>query len=495
MTDLGDGSDDLRRRVTRSIGWVVIERWGSRLLQLGVFAVLTRIVAPDMFGVVALAMSVIAVLQVVVDSGFSKALVQMKTLDANDASTAFWTSVTLASLLYAGLFFTAPMLANALGDDSLTSVLRVLGLVLPFGALSQTPVALLERQLQFKILSLRQVFAAVIGSCAAVAVAIGGGGIWALVTQSIATAAVSFVALWASTSWRPKFVYSLASLRRLWPIGLSIMGTELLDALQGNIDKLVVGFAFNVEILGYYYVAQRLGTILMELVTTVISRVSLTTFSRVQEDLPRLNRIFRQMTFAAGVVGVPVFGLSAVFAPQLFPLIFGPGWEPAIPILWGLAGGWALSAVMYFDRPVLLATGHAKSAFGLAFLQNVMGIVLLVALLPFGIAGVVISRWARVIVWPVRLWVMRRTIELPIRLYVSQVLRVVVAFIPPALVVIALQQTGWAHGAWGFLTFALPTGLAALAAYAGLIWWLAGEENRRALRPFASGVIRRLRRR
>lgn len=495
MSDLNDGSDDLRRRVTRSIAWVVFERWGSRLLQLGVFAVLTRIVAPDMFGVVALAMSVVAVLQVIVDSGFSKALVQLKTLDPKDASTAFWTSLALAMVLYGALFFSAPALAGLLGNESLTDVLRVLGLALPLGALSQTPVALLERQLRFKVLSLRQVLAALVGSLAAIAVAIAGGGIWALVTQSIATAAVSFVALWASTSWRPSFVYSLTSLRRLWPIGVSIMGTELLDALQGNVDKLVVGFAFSAEILGYYYVAQRLGTILMELVTTVISRVSLTTFSRVQDDLPRLNRIFRQMTFAAGLVGIPVFGLCAVFAPQLFPHVFGPGWEPAIPILWGLAGGWALSAVMYFDRPVLLATGHAKSAFWLALLQNAVGIALLVLLLPFGIVGVVVSRWARVIVWPARLWVMRRAIELPIRPYVSQVTRVVVAFAPSAAVVIALQQTDWANGPWAFLAFALPTGLVSVFLYTALAWWLAGEENRQALRPVVVDVMRRLRRR
>jgi O-antigen/teichoic acid export membrane protein len=474
---------------------VVIERWGSRLLQLGVFAVLTRLVAPDMFGVVALAMSVIAVLQVVVDSGFSKALVQLKTLDAKDASTAFWTSLALAAALYGGLFLSAPALAGLLGNESLAAVLQVLGLALPLGALSQTPVALLERELQFKILSLRQVFASLVGSLAAIAVAIAGGGIWALVTQAIATAAASFVALWASTAWRPGFVYSFASLKRLWPVGVSIMGTELLDALQGNIDKLVVGFAFSAEVLGYYYVAQRLGTILMELVTTVISRVSLTTFSRVQDDLPRLNRIFRQMTFAAGLIGIPVFGLCAVFAPQLFPLVFGPRWEPAIPILWGLAGGWALSAVMYFDRPVLLATGHAKSAFWLALLQNAAGITLLIALLPFGIVGVVISRWARVIVWPARLWVMRRAIELPIRPYVSQVLRVVAAFAPLAAILIGLQQTDWARGPWAFLAFTLPTGLASLVVYVALTWWLAGEENRASLRPLAIGVIRRLRRR
>ncbi|WP_345752730.1 lipopolysaccharide biosynthesis protein [Microbacterium rhizophilus] len=481
--------------MTRSIGWVFAERWGSRLLQLLVFAVLARLVAPEDFGLISLATSIIAVLRVMVDSGFSKSLIQLKELKPKDASTAFWTSTSLAVVVYAALYLLAPVFALWLDTPALTDVLRVLGLSLPLTALSQTPAAILERTFDFKILSVRQLIAATAGALAAIPVALLGYGVWALVTQTMGVALVSVVVLWATTTWRPKFEFSFESLRRIWPIGLSIMGTELLDAIQGNLDKLVIGAFFNAEILGYYYLAQRLGTILMELVTTVISRVSLTTFARVQDDLPRLNRIFRQMTFAAGVIGVPVFALTAVLAPQIIPLVFGRGWEPSIPILWGLAAGWALAAVMYFDRTVLLARGKAKSAFWLSALQNVVGVILVFALLPLGIVGVVISRWARVFVWPVRLWVMRRAVQLDVGRYLLQIGRAIVAIVPAAGVIGLLQLTDWARGPWAPLTFALPLGVIALASYALLVWWIAGDENRAVLRPLVAGVIRRVRRR
>ncbi|GAA3655906.1 lipopolysaccharide biosynthesis protein [Microbacterium marinilacus] len=495
MTTDGGGPGDLRGNVARSLGWVFAERWGSRLLQLLVFAVLTRLIAAENFGLISLATSIVAVLRVMVDAGFSKSLIQLKELKPKDASTAFWTSMALAAVVYTALYFLAPVFAGWLGTPELTDVLRILGLTLPLSALSQTPAAILERTFDFKILSVRQLIAATAGALAAIPVALLGFGVWALVTQTLGVALVSVVVLWATTTWRPKFEFSLESLRRIWPIGLSIMGTELLDAIQGNMDKLVIGAVFDAEILGYYYVAQRLGTILMELVTTVISRVSLTTFSRVQDDLPRLNRIFRQLTFAAGAIGVPVFALTAVLAPQIVPTVFGPGWEASIPILWGLAGGWALAAVMYFDRTVLLARGKAKSAFWLSALQNVVGVVLIFALLPLGIAGVVISRWARVFVWPVRLWVLRRAVDLDVRRYLLQIGRAVVAIVPAAVAIALLQLTGWAQGPWAPLTFAVPLGILSLASYAALVWRVAGEENRAVLRPLVGGVIRRLRRR
>lgn len=484
---------NLRRDVARSIGWVIAERWGSRLLQLLVFALLTRLIAPEDFGLISLATAVIAVLRVVVDSGFAKSLIQLKTLQPKDASTAFWTSMALALVIYAALYLSAPLIARALDAPDLVDVLRVLGLSLPLGAMSQTPAAILEREFAFKILSVRQLVAATVGALAAIPVALLGGGVWALVTQTMALAVVSVVVLWATTTWRPRFEYSLESLRRIWPVGLSIMATDLLDAVQGNIDKIVIGIVFDAEVLGYYYVAQRLGTLLMELVTTVISRVSLTTFSRVQDDLPRLNRIFRQMTFAASVIGVPAFALTALFAPQLVPFVFGAGWEPSIPILWGLAAGWALAAVMYFDRTVLLARGQAKSAFWLSALQNVVGVVLLFALLPLGIVGVVISRWARVFVWPVRLWVMKRAIGLRVGRYLWEIGRVIVAMAPAGLLVGLLQTTAWAQGEWAMLTFTLPMAIVAAGVYIALVWLLAGEENRAALRPTIAAVGSRLR--
>lgn len=483
-----DSDDSLHSKVTRSIGWVVLERWGSRFLQLGVMAVLTRLVGPDAFGLIALAVSVVAVLQVVVDAGFSKALIQLRTVGAKDSSTAFWTSLALSIVIYVGLFFSAPLLSSWLGHEDLTAVLRVMGASLVVAAFSQTPAALLERSFEFKTLSIRQVIAAVAGAAFALPVAFLGGDVWALVVQTVGTTVVACIVLWATVEWRPRFEYSIASLRKITPIGLSVLATELMDSVQSNIDKIVIGFVFAPDVLGYYYIAQRVGIILTELVTTVISRVSLTTFSRVQDDLPRLNRIFRQMTFVAAAVGLPIFALVAVFAPQIIPAVFGSGWEQAIPILWGLAGGWGIGAVMYFDRTILLARGRARSAFWVSALQNIVGVVLLFALLPLGMLGVVISRWARVFVWPIRLIVLRHAVHLDVGRYLLQIGKVVIAIAPWVVVVFLLQRTAWAEAPWPMLSFVTPAGLVVAVLYGATVWWLAGAENRAVLAP----VLRKL---
>lgn len=487
--------DNLGRKATSSIGWVVAERWSSRLVTLAVFAVLARLLDPSDFGLISLATAFMAVLQVFVDSGFSKALIQKKTLAAADASTAFWTSLAISLVLYAALFFSAAPLAQLFGEPGLAVVLQVLGLTLPITAISQTPAALLEREFSFKALSIRQSIGTFAGAAVAVPLALAGAGVWALVALSLSSAVAATIALWASSHWRPRFEYSIASLRGLWTVGVSVLGIELLDAIQSNIDKILIGAFFSADELGFYYLAQRVGTILIDMVTSVISRISLTTFSRVQDDLPRLNRIFRQLTFVAAAVSFPIFAFVAILAPQIIPLLFGPGWEAAIPLLWILAPGWAFGTIMYFDRAVMLSTGHARSALGLAVLQSVVGIVAVFLLLPFGVVGVAFSRLSRILLWPLRLFLLHRYIALTVWRYLGQIARCVVAIAVPGAAMALLQFSPWADGRAPFWSFALPVAVLGGAVYAGLLWLVAGHENRAVLQRSAAPILGRVLRR
>jgi teichuronic acid exporter len=203
--------DGLRGKATRSIGWVILERWSSRLLTLVVIAVLTRLLAPSDFGLVSMATVVTAFLLVFVESGFSTVLVQKKDLDEKDASTAFWTSVAISVVLYAALFLCAPLVADLFDEPELTAVLRVLGLSLVISSLSRVPAALLERSFGFRSLSIRSVIGNLSGAVVAVPVAFAGGGVWALVVQALVTSITALVVLWSATPWRPGFEYSLTS--------------------------------------------------------------------------------------------------------------------------------------------------------------------------------------------------------------------------------------------------------------------------------------------
>lgn len=478
---MSGSADNLQRRVKKSVGWITLERWSTRVADLVVFALLARLLTPADFGTVALATVFVTLLTVVVESGFVQALIRELNLEPRDASTAFWTSIGLSIVSAAGLILFAPVLADWLDTPDLSWVLAFAALALPIGALSQTPAALLEREFDFKRLSLRRLIGVVAGLVAALALALAGAGIWALVANLLVPRIVGVVVLWASTPWRPGLVYSFTSLKRLWRVGASMIGVGLLEALQSNIDKLIIGAFFTPSVLGYYVLAQRIGAALAELLTSVVSRVALTTFARVQNEPERLSRIYRQMSFVTAAISAPVFAMVAALAPQILPTIFGPGWEQSIIFLWILAPVWLLSNTMAFDKSAFIAVGRPGIVFRLTLAQAIVSIVLVFVLLPLGVIGVALSRLARLLVWPARLVALHRVIQLPVGRYLWQLARCILAVVPITLVVLWLQTTEWAQSPGSFWTFAVPVGILGTVAYALLAWVTADRENRSAV--------------
>lgn len=469
--------------------WVVLEQWSTKVVSLLMFALMTRILGAEAIGLVTLATAFVTVLRSFVDSGFSKSLIQKKLLGERDADTAFWTSLTMAVVLYAVLIWTSPWIADLMDAPDLGPVLIGLGAMLPLSALSRIPSALMTREFAFKSLSLRTVASTVVGALVALPMALLGFGVWALVAQTVVGALVGVIVLWTATPWRPRFTFSWDSFRSLWRTGISLLGIDLLDTLQGQIDKFIVGGFFSVTDLGIYALATRIGLLLQELITTVISRLSMPTFSRIQDDLPRVYRVFRQLSFTAATVSFPVFAMVAVLGDQIIPAVFGPGWEASVPLVWIMAGGWAFASVASFDRGALVGTGHAGAAFWLAFAQNLMSTALVFAFIPFGLMGIAFSRFARLGTWPIRLFVMYRCIKLPVWGYVWQVVRCALATAPAVVGIALLQNTAWAQSDHAFWTFALPMGALGFIVTVGLNLLMADRESREPLQRQVGNVI------
>lgn len=475
--------DDLRGRALRGIGWIAAEKWGVRLVSLGVFIILTRTVAPEAFGLVSMTSVITTLLLVFVDAGFQKSLIQRQQITVEDTSTAFWSSLVIGTLIYAGVYLTAPLLEIAFSMPGLSSVLRVAAISIVVSALAGVPVALLEREMLFRKLAIRNIVGTLAGAAVAVPMALSGMGVWALVFQTLVTSSVAAVTLWLTTSWRPKFVYSASSLRALWKFGVSVLGIELLNKLQDNLDKLVVGAVFGEHSLGLYYVAQRLVLIVTELITTVIAKLSLTTFSRLQSDTERFGRVFNQLTFASGVIAVPIFGVMALFAETLIRFVSGENWGAAAPLMQLLSVASAFAAILYFDKNALLAVGQSGRAFGLAAVEMCLTIVLTIVAVPLGLVAFAAIRIVRLFaVWPYRQWLLVKYANVRVLPYLRNVATLFACFAPSFFVFAILNQTPWSTASPVLWAYVVPVSVLMIITYYLVLWFACGRENRQVIR-------------
>jgi O-antigen/teichoic acid export membrane protein len=274
--------------------------------------------------------------------------------------------------------------------------------------------------------------------------------------------------------------------------GLSVLGLELMNTLQANIDKLLIGSFLGTGPLGIYYIAQRILNILTELLTTVVGKVALTTFSRIQQDRGRLVRAFLQMTFASGAIAVPVFGTVAALGDTIVPYVFGPTTSSSVIIMQILAVSAAFAAIVYVDKNLLLAVGRPRQAFTLGLVENIVGITLLAISLPFGLVIVAIGRAARLfVVWPYRLWLLKRYTGLPVRKYLFNVSVIILAIVPSLGTAVALSASSWSHVNLGFWLYATPVGVIMLVLYFTVLWVCCGQLNRAVIRRSVDSFRRR----
>lgn len=408
------GVDDaaFRRKAVSGVGWVAADKWSNRLMGLVVLTVLGRLLTPTEFGLVALATAFMALANVFVDQGFGRAIVQRKDLTSADTSTAFWISLAASGLLALLTVLFAPLISSLFGEgDDLTPIIQWLSVGLLVNALASVPAALLEREFRFKSLAIRRFIGTVLGGVSAVVLALLGFGVWSLVAQTLVAAVAGLITLWLASHWRPTLEFSRASLKTLWAIGGSIMGMELIGLVNSQADRLLIGAFLDAEALGYYYLAMRVVSIMVELFSSVFSGVALTTFSRLQADRSRLLAWFYKLTSLSSSFAIPFFAVAAVTAPVIIPLVFGEQWEASVPLFRILCFLGALNAVAYFDRSVLLAVGRAKSALLLTAGQSVLGVILVVAALPFGVVAVAVAVALRqYLYWPVRLITLKRNV-------------------------------------------------------------------------------------
>jgi PST family polysaccharide transporter len=392
----------------------VVGREGARM----VFTiVLARVVGPEGFGIVAQALVYVGIVSLLLDQGFSSALIQREKLEDGLPGAVVTVNMTIGLLLTLLTIVIAPAWAAFMSTPALTMVLSALALSLLIRSVAVTPRAMLTRTMQFRTIGIADVSSAVIGGSIGMVMALLGAQYWALVGQIVTTdLALVAVLLAFGAVDRPNL-----QLRRLREIagfsGRSFAAGLLVTSISRNIDNLLVGRFQGPEALAFYGLAYRLLLLPVQLLSYTIGAVLFPSFSRYARDLDAARALLARSTRGLGVVSIPSMALVAAAAPQVVPLLFGPAWAPAVPIVQVLAMTGALQAIYYStSTPVILGLGRADLNLRLAIATTVVSVVGIVAGLPFGPLGVGVGySVATAVLVPVEWLIRRRLLDVSLR--------------------------------------------------------------------------------
>jgi O-antigen/teichoic acid export membrane protein len=418
------GADAGKPALSSGMRWSgisVVGREGCRVL----FTVaLARMVGPDAFGVVAQAAVYIGVVALLLDQGFSSALIQRPQLEEDMPGAVVSVNLAVGAALTAVTVAVAPAWAAFMGSPELTLVLALLAPALLIRALAITPRALLMRNMQFRKIGIADVSGAVAGGALGVAAAAMGASYWALVVQILTTdLVVALVVFLVGAGSRPNL--HMHRLRQIAGFSWRAFAAGvLINSVSRNIDNVLVGRFQGPQQLAFYGLAYRLLLLPVQLAGTTVGAVLFPAFSRLAGNLGALRTEVTRATRTLATVALPAMALVAASAPQVVLLLFGHQWAPAVPIVQVLAMVGALQAVYQpTTTPLVLGLGHAVLNLRLAWLTTVVATAGIVVGLPFGALGVAIGYTAATsLLIPVEWVIRRRLLGLSLRSQVAMLI-------------------------------------------------------------------------
>lgn len=382
----------LKSSVISSLFWKFFERIGTQGVQFVVAIILARLLSPADFGSIALVTVFVAVANVFVQSGLNTALIQKKDADNLDFSTVFHASLILAFLLYGLLFLLAPILAKFYNNQNeLEPVIRVLGLMLPLGALNSIQEAYVARNMMFKKLFYRSIGAIIPAGFIGVFCAYMGAGIWSLVAQQLSNAFLICVIMWFTVKWRPSLTFSFERWKKLFSFGWKLLCSALLDTCYNNLQNLIIGKMFTPASLGFYNRGDQFPKLIVNNLNTSIQSVMLPSLSSVQDDKPRLKTMMRRAIVTSSFLILPLMaGLTAVAKP-LTLVVLGEKWLPAVPFIQICCAVYALWPIHTTNLSAINAIGRSDIFLKLEFIKKGYGLIALIIAVfffrtPIGIA-------------------------------------------------------------------------------------------------------------
>lgn len=321
--------------------------------------VLARLLAPEDFGLVALALVVVAFQDLLAGMGLPVALVQAKEIDQRGYSSAFWFCSFQAGVLGVVAAVASPFLASLLGDARLAPFVVALSL----SGISLAPVAVLESRLlrssDFRAIALSRVIAQVLGSVVAVVTAVVGWDVWSLVAGRVTTMLLTLVLVARAAAWWPSLTFRADTIRRLMGLGAGFTVAGVVHAVNRQLPAVLVGRFLGPEALGFFTLAQQILLLPVQYVARPIAKVLFPAFARLQDEPDELAASFQRWQLAVVGVASVLPALAIPLAPLAIPFALGDRWSGGVVVF-------QLAAIPATARLVVAIVGSLLRGLGRA---------------------------------------------------------------------------------------------------------------------------------
>jgi len=374
---------NVRKNILGGVFWTTLEAVINRSFSFIIQLILARLLLPQDYGVVGMAIVFISFLEVFNDLGMSAALVQKKEeqLTPQHYDTAFWTGMVWGGILYLLMgVIGAPVVANFYNEKLLSSIIPIMSLTLLFNPVNLVHQAQLTRTMNFKKLAFINNTGNISAGIIALVLAFCGFGVWTLAFYSVARAVVSVPLYFMATRWFPTLIWKKELFKDIFGFGAYTTITAFFNKLTGNIDYLLVGKLVGASALGYYTFAFTITNIIRDQITAVLNKVLYPIYTKMQDQKDEMIKLFLKIVAINNFIVYPIIVGVFLFAEFIVPIFFGEKWNSSIPIARILCIAVLIQMLNNSHTGLFRASGKVKIETQLQVIKSIVFFVPLISL-------------------------------------------------------------------------------------------------------------------
>lgn len=352
-------------RFIAGLKWSTIGGMGLAIFQLLQVSILTRFLPKEAFGLVAMALFVVRFSSIFVDMGFTSAIIHKLKISSREYSSIYWFNLFISVIIYLLIWGITPLIAAFYEANELRLIIPILATNIILLAIGKVHRTILQKEFQFKAMSIIDLFSYLIGLITAVILAINDFGLYSLIYSTLIASALSS-SLFLIMNVRTNPIYFHFRKKELKPflkIGSYSMGSQFLSFFSTDFDILIVGKMLGPTNLGVYSLAKQIVLKLYALINPIFTKILTPLMASMQNNKPELKSYFLKITRILTFFNIPIYLLIFITSKEILVFLYGNDYANANYVLGFLAIAYCTYSINNPVGSLQIATGRTDIGF------------------------------------------------------------------------------------------------------------------------------------
>ena len=361
---------EINRNIKRSIYWNYTSSVVIHSIALLTSAILLKLLSPNDFGILAVLFLVLGLGSIFIGQGYISAIIREKIIDNTILSTVFWINLSFGI----AVVILSYLLGNWLGEyfeiDNFRIYLTYFSMAYLLQAINVVPLAMLERNLDFKQHSIIHIYATIVAATVAIFLALYQYGVYSLIWRGLSAGIVVTILVWYKSGWKPSLTFRYDSLKSMHRFSRGVLGTQILRYSANQLDILMIVKLLGTTDLGIYNRAKTFVQKPAREINIKTRSVAYSALSKLDDPIEYRNTLFK-FTLLLAMVIVPLLLIVLISSDTLIYTYLEPEWYPMINILKLLA---ISSIIISTSMPsqIMLSKGASGTLFKTEMITNVI---------------------------------------------------------------------------------------------------------------------------